>query len=237
MSALTRRLLLGLCASLIACGGTTAPAPPPKPVPSEAEDFCSAGERRQQSADPFAAFCKTAGSDRELEQRMTDTIVAAGANVQHFSVRCRADICSVKCVSVPRQQCMDELRSVARWSGSRAMFDAIAFQDVRGQLLFKFLSRHYVESLPARRELIGHIARRLRESPALASCKQNASAHGLLLLHIEVPVSGTPSVTVRGELADTSDADCVSKALLGTVIDERVTPPLSSRDLPIAVNL
>jgi hypothetical protein len=77
----------------------------------------------------------------------------------------------------------------------------------------------------------------MHESPAMALCKQNASEHGQLLLYAEVPSSGTPSVTVDGELAGTSDADCVSKALPAAVIDERVTPPLSNRDLPIAVKL
>jgi len=50
-----------------------------------------------------------------------------------------------------------------------------------------------------------------------------------------VTESGTPSVTVSSEIAETTDADCVSKALLAAVIDERVPPLLSGRDLPIAV--
>jgi len=117
------------------------------------------------------------------------------------------------------------------------IFDAVGFGDQHGQGLFKFLSKDYLEALPARRELLNRIARRLHDSPALAACKQNTSAHGILLLYVDVPTSGTPTVMVRGELAETADADCVSKALLATVIDEEVAPPLSNRDYPIAVKL
>jgi len=72
----------------------------------------------------------------------------------------------------------------------------------------------------------------------LAACHEpDASAHGVLYLFVDVPRSGTPSVRVHGDLADTADADCVSKALLATVIDERVTPPVPSGEVPIAVKL
>jgi len=83
----------------------------PQPAPSEAEDYCirRAGVRDERPIDPFAEFCKTRDGDPELEKRMAETLVAGGAELRRFSVRCRADICSVKCVTVPREQCMDDL--------------------------------------------------------------------------------------------------------------------------------
>jgi len=168
-----------LWVSLIACGGKGAPLPQPKPVPSEAEDFCIADTRVKHGIDPSAVFCETRGSDPKLEKRMTETIVGAGADVRRFSLRCRADICSVTCVTVPREQCVDELHRVVRWSAPQLIFDAIEFQDRRGQWLFRIRSKDYVESLSGRRELLSRIARRLRDSQALESCKQNANAHGL----------------------------------------------------------
>jgi hypothetical protein len=168
---------------------------------------------------------------------MTEMIVGAGATPGRFSVRCRSHICSVKCVTAPRELCVEELRGVIKWSAQKQTLDAVSVSDRHGQALFKFLSTEYLEALPARRELLARIASRLHESAALKACKANATAHGLLLLHIEVPTDGTPSVTVRSEIAETSDADCVSKALLAVFNDERVPPPFSARDLPIAVKL
>lgn len=240
MRRLATQLMLLLSASLIACGGKATSAPETRPPPSDAEDYCATGDflrDKRHPVDPFAEFCTTQGSNPELENRMTDTIIGAGAAASRFSVRCRGDICSVKCVTVPREQCVEELHTVGRWSAPKQIFDAIGFQDRRGQAVFKFVSKAYLEALPARRELVARIASRLRESSALKACKASATAHGLLLLHVEVPTDGTPSVTVRSEIAETSDADCVSKALLAVVIDERVPPPFSTRDLPIAVKL
>jgi hypothetical protein len=227
-------------ASFLACGGKVPPGTEPAPAPSEAEDYCirHEGTQVENGGDTFAEFCKTRGSDSELEKRMTDTIVAAGVDVRRFDLRCRAEICSIKCVTLPREQCVDDLRSVGRSSASQRIFDAIGFPDERGrQAFFKFVSKADLDSFPMRRELIGRIERRLHDSPTFKSCKQNASTHGVLLLYIDVPSSGTPSITVRGEVAQTADADCVSKALLAAVIEERVTPPLSSRGLAIAVKL
>lgn len=238
MNRAASQLVLVLCASLIACGGKGPVASQPAPVPSEAEDLCSTGGRFERRSEPYAEFCKTRGADPNLEKRMTEIIVGAGADVRRFSTRCRADICSVKCVTVPREQCVEELDSVVRWSARQQVLDGVWIQDKLGQVLFKFLSKEYVAAQPARRALLDRIVRRLHDSPAFLSCKENASAHGLLLLYIEVPTSGTPSVTLdRSDLAQTADADCISKALLGAVIDERVAPPLSTRDLPIAVKL
>ena len=229
---------LALSIAVIGCSGRQTRATQSKPPPPEAEDYCvryDASERGRAS-DMFAAFCKTQGSDPKLEQHMTEMLVGGGLDANRFSIRCRADICSVKCVSVPREKCVDDLHTASKWTDSDVLY-GIGFQDKLGQALFKFLTYDAVAALPARQDVVTRIARRLHDSPALQGCKQNATAHGLLLLYIEVPKLGPPTVTASGDISQTADADCVTKALMGALVDERVTAPLSTRDLPIAVNL
>jgi len=231
-------VVLGAC--LVACGGSKgASTAQPKPGASVTDEECarpstSAVEHRES---PFAEYCKTTSSDPTLEKRMGETLASAGADARHVRLSCRADVCKVKCQTSPFDKCVAELHAVAQWSASKDLFYAIGHQDSRGVALFKFLSKASLESLPARRSILDRIARRLHDSPALASCQQNATVHGVVLLYVEVPVGGSPSVRVDGEVAMTPDADCVSKALLAAVIDENVTPPLTNRDLPIAVQL
>jgi hypothetical protein len=220
------------------CGVREARVTQPRQPRPEAEDICLRRVTAEQhrSTSPFAEFCRTQGSDPKLERHMTEILVGGGAEAGHFSIRCRADICSVKCVTVPREQCVAELHNAGKWSGNEILY-GMGFQDDRGQAMFRFLSDEYLSARPARQDVVSRIARRLHDSAALQACKQNASAHGLLLLYIEVPQLGSPTVTASGEISDTADAECVRKALMGAVVDERVTAPLSTRDLPIAVNL
>jgi hypothetical protein len=223
---------------VVACGGTGGRASTPAPVPAEAEDVCGADAAR--SDDVFASFCTTHGQDVALEKQMTQLLVNGGANPQRFSLRCRASICSVKCVMAPRERCVDELHAVGAWEANapRAVVEAMAFADQRGYALFRFSTQQELAALAKRRALVARLAHRLHDSAALESCKQSATAHGLLLLYVDVPTAGTPSVSVDGGgVAQTADADCVSKVLLAAVIDEQVTPPFSSRNLPIAVKL
>lgn len=229
---------LALSISALGCSGRQAPANKPKPPPPEAEDYCVryGTSAHGRASDMFADFCKTQGSDPKLEQRMSAMLVRGGVNANRFSIRCRAGICSVKCVTVPRQKCVDDLHNAGKWSAGDALY-GIGFQDELGQALFKFVTYDAVAALHARQDVVTRIASRLHGSPAFHACKQHANAHGRLLLYIEVPKLGPPTVTASGDISQTADADCVTKALMGAVVGERVTAPLSTRDLPIAVNL
>jgi hypothetical protein len=231
------QLTVVICATLIGCGSASPSATHAGAANADAEEACVGRREIEGQVDPFLPFCSTQGADPALAKRMTETIVAAGVELRHFSLQCRADICKVKCETSPREACVDELQRVTQWSAHHQLFDAIEHSSRRGYSLYKFLSKDYLAALPARRAALDRIARRFHASPALAQCKQSTTVHGQQLLYIDVPVSGTPSVMVDGEVAMTPDADCVSKALLAAVIEEQVAPPLANDDLPFAVVL
>lgn len=233
-------LSIVLSVGFAACGGSKPILPAQSAsTANDIDDVCARDGASAEKArnDHFLAYCTTTGSEPALEQRMRETITSAGIEARHFRLRCREDACRISCDALPPEQCGEELRRLGQWSAHQGLFEGIRHNNGRHVSLYKFLSREYIESLPARKTVLSSISRRFHASGALALCKDHATAHGLLLLYITVPVSGSPSVTVDGELAMSADADCVSKALLAAVLEERPSPPLTNLDLPIAVSL
>lgn len=181
--------------------------------------------------------------DTEFEQKMTTVLTEAGADRSRLEIRCRNEHCEVSCKPAPTRQCVADLHRATAW-GSKArtsealpMFSQIRHNDDKGIGYYSFCSKECSESLLARRQLFQRMATRLANSPAIELCRKNAVAHGLALLTVEISSSGSPTVTVSGEIENTPEADCVVQAMLAIVVDEKISTPMSNREFPIAINI